>query len=111
MATQNPVELEGTFPLPEAQVDRFLMRVAIGYPQREEERQILRRFRTENPLDHLAPLLDAEALRQANLVCRQVYVHPVMEDYILDLVLGTRQHPDVELGASPRGSLALYRTS
>ena len=111
MATQNPVELEGTFPLPEAQVDRFLMRVAIGYPQREEERQILRRFRTDNPLDRLAPLLDAEALRQINLVCRQVYVHPVMEDYILDLVVGTRQHADVELGASPRGSLALYRTS
>ncbi len=109
MATQNPVELEGTFPLPEAQVDRFLMRVEIGYPQREEERQILRRFRIDNPLERLTPLIDAEALRQANLACRQVYVHPVLEDYILDLTLGTRQHADVELGASPRGSLALYR--
>jgi MoxR-like ATPase len=111
MATQNPVELEGTFPLPEAQVDRFLMRVGIGYPQREEERQILRRFRADNPLERLTPLIDAEALRQANLACRQVHVHPVLEDYILDLTLGTRQHADVELGASPRGSLALYRTS
>ncbi len=95
-----PVELEGTFPLPEAQVDRFLMRVGIGYPQREEERQILRRFRADNPLERLTPLIDTEALRQANLACRQVHVHPVLEDYILDLTLGTRQHADVELGAS-----------
>ena len=111
LATQNPVELEGTFPLPEAQVDRFLLRVGIGYPEREEERRILRRFRLDNPLAQLTPLIDAEALRQANLVCRQVYVHPVLEDYILDLVRGTRSHAEVELGASPRGSLALYRTS
>lgn len=110
MATQNPIELEGTFPLPEAQVDRFLMRVGIGYPQREEERQILRRFRTENPLDQVEPLADADDLRRAHAVTRTVYVHPALEDYILDLVLSSRQHADVELGASPRGSLALYRT-
>ena len=110
MATQNPIELEGTFPLPEAQVDRFLMRVGVGYPQREEERQILHRFRTDNPLDRVEPLADAEDLRKAHAICRTVYVHAVVEDYILDLVLATREHADVELGASPRGSLALYRT-
>ena len=110
MATQNPIELEGTFPLPEAQVDRFLMRVGVGYPQREEERQILRRFRTDNPLDRVEPLADADDLRRAHAICRTVYVHPAVEDYILDLVLASRQHADVELGASPRGSLALYRT-
>jgi MoxR-like ATPase len=111
MATQNPIELEGTFPLPEAQVDRFLMRVGIGYPQREEERQILRRFRTDNPLERVEPLADAEDLRRAHAISRTVYVHDAVEDYILDLVLASRRHADVELGASPRGSLALYRTS
>ena len=110
VATQNPIELEGTFPLPEAQVDRFLMRVAIGYPQREEERQILRRFRTDNPLDELEPLADADDLRRAHAISRTVFVHSAVEDYILDLVHASRQHADVELGASPRGSLALYRT-
>ncbi len=110
VATQNPIELEGTFPLPEAQVDRFLIRVAVGYPQREEERQILRRFRTDNPLDELEPLADADDLRRAHAISRTVFVHSAVEDYILDLVHASRQHADVELGASPRGSLALYRT-
>jgi MoxR-like ATPase len=110
LATQNPIELEGTFPLPEAQVDRFLMRVGVGYPKRDEERQILRRFRTENPLEEIEPLVDAEDLRRAHAICRTVFVHPAVEDYILDLVVATRDHADTELGASPRGSLALYRT-
>ena len=111
MATQNPIELEGTFPLPEAQVDRFLIRIGVGYPQREEERQILHGFRTSNPLDQVEPLVDAENLRRAHTICRTVYVHSSIEDYILDLVRASRQHKDVDLGASPRGSLALYRTS
>ncbi len=111
MATQNPIELEGTFPLPEAQVDRFLMRLAVGYPNREEERTILRRFKVENPLDRLQPLVDADELSRAHALCQRVYVHPVIEDYILDLVHATRDHDEVQLGASPRGSLALYRTS
>jgi MoxR-like ATPase len=111
LATQNPVELEGTFPLPEAQMDRFLMRVSIGYPQREEERLILHRFRTDNPLEHLEPLVTAGGLRQAGQICRRVFVHPDVEDYLLDMVRASRDHTDVELGASPRGSLALYRTS
>ncbi len=111
LATQNPVELEGTFPLPEAQVDRFLMRVAMGYPDREEERQILHRFRTENPLESIEPVVTAEEIQQAGELCRHVYVHPALEDYLLDLVRATRSDPMITLGVSPRGSLALHRTS
>ncbi|HXF62934.1 MAG TPA: MoxR family ATPase [Caldilineaceae bacterium] len=111
LATQNPVELEGTFPLPEAQVDRFLLRVALGYPARAEERQILHRFRSEHPLEHLEPVVSTEEIRAANRTCRQVYVHPAVEDYLLDLVQASREAPDVELGVSPRGTLALYRAS
>ncbi|MEZ4862342.1 MAG: MoxR family ATPase [Caldilineaceae bacterium] len=110
LATQNPVELEGTFPLPEAQVDRFLMRVALGYPEREDERQILRRFRVASPLLDLKPVLSTDEIRQANRICREVYLHPVIEDYLLDLVTATRHHPAFALGVSPRGTMALYRT-
>ncbi|MEZ4732864.1 MAG: MoxR family ATPase [Caldilineaceae bacterium] len=110
LATQNPVELEGTFPLPEAQVDRFLMRVALGYPNREDERQILRRFRAANPLVALTPVVSTEEIRKANGICREVFVHPVLEDYLLDLVTATRKHSAFALGVSPRGALALYRT-
>jgi len=110
LATQNPVELEGTFPLPEAQVDRFLMRLSLGYPNREEERQILRRFRTTNPLVELSAVISTDELRNANQICRAVFVHPVLEDYLLDLVAATRKHHAFALGVSPRGSLALYRT-
>lgn len=110
LATQNPVELEGTFPLPEAQVDRFLMRVALGYPTREDERQILRRFRAANPLVELTPVVSTDEIRQANQICREVFVHAVLEDYLLDVVAATRKHAAFALGVSPRGSLALYRT-
>ncbi len=109
LATQNPVELEGTFPLPEAQVDRFLMRVGLGYPEEEEERAILRRFRTQNPLADLRPVADAADLLRLQTTVRNVYVHPAVEAYILRLVRATRSHAAVQLGASPRGSLALYR--
>jgi MoxR-like ATPase len=111
LATQNPVELEGTFPLPEAQVDRFLMRIGLGYPAREEERQILHRFRSNNPLTEITPVITTDEVRSANQICREVFVHPVLEDYLLDLVQATRNHPSLALGVSPRGSLALYRTS
>ena len=110
LATQNPVELEGTFPLPEAQVDRFLMRVALGYPNREDEREILRRFRTTNPLVELTPVISTDEIRRANQICRNIFVHSVLEDYLLDLVAATRKHSAFALGVSPRGSLALYRT-
>lgn len=111
LATQNPVELEGTFPLPEAQVDRFLMRISLGYPEREEERQILRRFRVEDPLESLAAVATASDVAISRDICRQVYVHPALEDYLLDIARASRSHPAVELGVSPRGSLALHRAS
>lgn len=111
LATQNPVELEGTFPLPEAQVDRFLMCVSLGYPEREEERRILQRFGADNPLVRVKPVITVEDIRQAGIACRQVYVHPVLEDYLLDLVQASRTDPAISLGISPRGSLALYRAS
>ncbi len=109
LATQNPVELEGTFPLPEAQLDRFLLRVAIGYPGREDERTILRRFRTSNPLAEVQPLIGADEMRALAARCRRVACEPVVEDYLLDLVTASRNDPAVELGVSPRGSLALLR--
>ena len=111
LATQNPIELEGTFPLPEAQVDRFLLRVDLGYPELEEERQILRRFREHDPLQTLEPVLTAVQIREVSAACRLVYVHPVLEDYLLDLVRSSRDNSAIRLGVSPRGSLALYRTS
>lgn len=111
LATQNPVELEGTFPLPEAQIDRFLMRVAVGYPERQEEREILHRFRTDDPLTRIEPAVNVEGIHQASVTCRQVHVHAVLEDYLLDLVRASRSDPAIMLGVSPRGSLALYRTS
>jgi MoxR-like ATPase len=109
LATQNPIELEGTFPLPEAQVDRFLMRVALGYPELEEERQILHRFRTDDPLAALEPLVSTHEIREANLICRQVHVHEAVENYLLALVRTSRTEATIALGISPRGALALYR--
>lgn len=111
IATQNPIELEGTFPLPEAQLDRFLLRLRLGYPTEPEERALLARFREENPLVTLAPVTEAERLRAAQRACRQVYVEPGVEDYLVRLVRATRDHPLVELGASPRATLALYRAA
>lgn len=109
LATQNPVELEGTFPLPEAQVDRFLMRIRLGYPDRAEEREILHRFRTEHPLAQVEPVASVDEIRSAGQSCREVYMHPAVEDYLLDLVHASRNDADIELGVSPRGTLALYR--
>ena len=109
LVTQNPVELEGTFPLPEAQLDRFLLRVAVGYPGREDERTILRRFRASNPLAEVQPLIGAAELRDLAARCRQVACHPVVEDYLLDIVHASRIDPAVELGVSPRGALAWLR--
>ena len=110
MATQNPVELAGTFPLPEAQMDRFLIQLALGYPEREEERLILHRFRADNPLERVKAIVEADDIRQAVKVCRDVFVHPVLEDYLLDIVQATREDSALDLGVSPRGSLAFYRT-
>ncbi len=111
IATQNPVELEGTFPLPEAQLDRFLMRLRLDYPSQAEERLILQRFRANQPLQEVQPVLSAEALQGLQRIIRQVRVDASVEAYIVDLVRATRQHNSVELGVSPRGTLALYRAS
>ena len=111
LATQNPIELEGTFPLPEAQIDRFLLRLTLGYPDQDEERAILRRFRTADPLSDLQSVLSAEQVLALGEMCREVYVHQALEDYILTLVAATRQSEALSLGASPRGSLALYHAS
>lgn len=111
MATQNPIELEGTFPLPEAQIDRFLMRVSLGYPEYEEERQILRRFQANDPLAYIEPVVTTSDIQQAAAICRQVYVHPVLETYLLDIVRASRTHEAITLGVSPRGTLALYHAS
>jgi MoxR-like ATPase len=111
IATQNPIELEGTFPLPEAQLDRFLLRLAIGYPEVEEEREVLRRFREVDPLEDLQPVVAADNVVALSKACRLVYISPAIETYILSLVRATRSNPALSLGASPRGSLALARTA
>ncbi|GAB4432887.1 MAG: MoxR family ATPase [Anaerolineae bacterium] len=111
LATQNPVEFEGTFPLPEAQLDRFFMRLPMGYPDLESERQIVRSQRQEHPVESLQPVVDGGLLSELSRQVGGIHVDESLEDYILALVRATRQHPDLSLGASPRGSLALYKAS
>ncbi len=111
LATQNPVELEGTFPLPEAQLDRFLMRLHLDYPNHSEERLILQRFKEEQPLQTLTSILDANQLQELQQLIRYVHVDSSVENYIVDLVHATRNHNGIELGVSPRGTLALYRAA
>jgi MoxR-like ATPase len=111
IATQNPIELEGTFPLPEAQIDRFLMRLRLDYPSHSEERLILQRFKETQPLDDLQAVLTGEQLQELQHMIRRVRVEPSVENYIVELVRATRNHSGVELGVSPRGTLALYRSS
>jgi MoxR-like ATPase len=111
LATQNPVELEGTFPLPEAQLDRFLMRVSVGYPSVEDERAILRRFRERSPLADVQPVLGAADLLRLEAAVREVYVSEPVEDYLLSIIRATREHEALDLGASPRASLALYHAA
>lgn len=110
LATQNPIEYEGTFPLPEAQVDRFLMRIRLGYPSTEDEINILERQQFRHPINELKQVITAEELTQIQEAIKEVYVSPAIKHYIVHLSNQTRQHPEVYLGASPRGSLALYRT-
>jgi MoxR-like ATPase len=109
LATQNPVELEGTFPLPEAQLDRFLLRVRVGYPSEEEEQAILHRFKHDEPLEALQPIVSADQVLALQRAIRQVAWQPEVERYLLAIVRATRGHPAVTLGVSPRGTLALYR--
>ena len=109
IATQNPIEYEGTFALPEAQLDRFMLRIRLGYPQPLEEVLILDEQKRHHPLDELEVVCSVEELRAMQTAIRDIYVDPTVADYIVRLVGATRIHPDVYLGASPRGSIALYR--
>lgn len=111
LATQNPIEYEGTFPLPEAQLDRFLLRISLGYPEKTDELVILERQRKQHPIDTLAQVLSVESLMQMQEQVKDIYVDDLIKDYIVSLVIATRHHEDVYLGASPRGSLSLYRAS
>ena len=111
LATQNPIELEGTFPLPEAQLDRFLMKIEIGYPTTDESRQILSRFKQEDPLDELSAVTSAETLQRMQEICREVHVAADVEEYIISIIQATRDHDTLQIGASPRAMLALYNAS
>ena len=110
LATQNPVELEGTFPLPEAQLDRFLMRVRMGYPDEAHDELIMERF-AQNPIEDLSAVLSATHLLELQQACRAVMVEPDLRQYIIKLVHATREHSQVELGASPRAMLGLFRAA
>jgi MoxR-like ATPase len=109
LATQNPIELEGTFPLPEAQIDRFLLRLRLGYPSEDDETAMLDRFEDADPLSSLGPVASADDVLRIQGLVRQVYIDPVLRAYLVQVIRSTREHPDVELGASPRATLGLYR--
>lgn len=111
MATQNPIEYEGTFPLPEAQLDRFIMRIRLGYPGRDEEVAVLDSQVLSHPINGIGQVVDGDDLMEVHLLVRQVRVDVSLRRYIVDIVDATRTHPDVYLGASPRGSLSLFRTA
>lgn len=111
LATQNPIEYEGTFPLPEAQLDRFMLRIRLGYPQKEHEQQILDAQQFVHPINEIEQVVTVEELLQAQEQVKQVHVDELIKHYIVDLVALTRDHPDAYLGASPRGSLTLYKTT
>lgn len=108
LATQNPIEYEGTFPLPEAQVDRFMLRIRLGYPNRAHEISVLGRQAEAHPINTLEQVASVEELIAVQRAVRSVYVDDLVKEYIVDLVATTRDHPDIYLGASPRGSLALF---
>jgi len=111
LGTQNPIEYEGTFPLPEAQVDRFLIRLRLGYPLLADEIRVLERQQFHHPFEELQQIVSVEELVQAQEAIKEIFVSPALKRYIVELSQQTREHSEVYLGASPRGSLALYRTS
>ena len=112
LATQNPIELEGTFALPEAQLDRFLVRIDIGYPSEADERSVARRYReAAEPLEAITPVVDAGSLPELRASTRSVVVSDEVEAYLVRIVRATREHPDLRLGASPRASVSLYRAA
>ena len=109
LATQNPIEYEGTFPLPEAQLDRFLLRVRLGYPKKSDEILILDRQQFKHPIEDLDKVVSVEEVLLAQETVKNVYVAPAVKSYLVELTRRTREYPEVYLGASPRGSLTLYR--
>lgn len=111
MATQNPLDFLGTYPLPEAQMDRFFMRITLGYPGREEEIGLMERMNEQSPLDTLEPVLSAEGVLKLQSLIPKIHVDERIKAYIVDLVRHTRENPDVALGCSPRATLCLYRAS
>jgi len=111
MATQNPIELEGTFPLPEAQVDRFMLKIQIGYPSQAEENQILRRFRAADPLSELQQVATPEEIIAAQKERQDIRVEETIQDYIVRIGRATRENVDIQLGASPRATLSLFQAS
>jgi MoxR-like ATPase len=111
IATENPIEMDGTFPLPEAQLDRFLMKIDMGYPSRDEELAILERFREDDPLERLGAVATPERVAELQRERRSIVVAQPLREYIADLVGATRSHPKVKYGSSPRGSLGLMRAA
>ena len=111
MATQNPIEFMGTFPLPEAQLDRFLIKISVGYPDAESERNVLSMHQMDDPFESLQAVATPEDIINIQNEVKKVFVHENLEKYIVSIVSATRNHPSVRLGASPRASLALYRTA
>ncbi len=110
LATQNPIEFEGTFPLPEAELDRFLLRIQLGYPSQTDEVLMMEAQQLAHPIESLEQVTDPNEILGVQRAVKEIYVDPLIEQYIVGVVDGTRRHESVYLGASPRGSLALYRT-
>ena len=111
LATQNPIEYEGTFPLPEAQLDRFLMRLSVGYPSLADEKILLSHLQREHPVTRLKPVVEATRLYELQRQVWETFIEDSLQDYIIKLVTTTREHPDLVLGASPRASLALFKAA
>ena len=111
IATQNPQESHGTFPLPDAQLDRFLLRINLGYPTRQDEREIMKRFRRDDPLETLFSIISMEEVRDLQEETKQIHISDCIEEYVLDLVESTRNHKWIERGLSPRATLALLRAA
>jgi len=111
LATLNPIEYEGTFPLPEGQLDRFMLRISLGYPSRDDEISVVSQQALQHPIEALEPVVSSDDIRELQDIVKQIYTDHTITEYAVALVTATRNHPDVDLGASPRGSLALFRTS
>jgi MoxR-like ATPase len=109
MATQNPIEYEGTFPLPEAQLDRFLLRITLGYPKEDEELSIVDQQQLSHPIESLEAVASPEEISELQKVAREIYVDDLIKRYVISIINRTREHADIALGSSPRGTLALVR--